>query len=91
MPSRERESQSFSKRSDGIGISAMEPYGIYLVALGLLNVALAYYRRQAQKQETLEESIALSNGENKAEAVKFKWEFFSLYSLVMAADWLQVR
>ena len=80
-----------SKRSDGIDISAMEPYGIYLVALGFLNVALAYYRHQAQKQETLEESIALPNGENKAAATKFKWEYFSLYSLVMAADWLQVR
>jgi hypothetical protein len=77
--------------SEHIGISDMEPYGVYLVALGFLNIALAYHRHHAQKQEILEESLALPSGENMAAATKFKWEYFTLYSLVMAADWLQVR
>lgn len=77
--------------SNAVDISDMEPYGIYLVALGILNGALLYHRFHAEKQETVEDSLALPSGENKAAATRFKWEYFSLYSLVMAADWLQVR
>ena len=88
--SKNEKSQFLANSSDVIGIDAMEPYGVYLVALGFLNVALAYHRHHAQKQEILEESLALPSGENKAAATKFKWEYFTLYSLVMAADWLQV-
>lgn len=69
----------------------MEPYIVYLSALAFLNVALAYHQYGAQKQETHEESLALPSGEDKAAAAKFKLEYFSLYCLVMAADWLQVR
>ena len=63
---------------------------MYLIALAFLNIALAYHRYNAQKQEASEESLALPSDENKAAATKFKWEYFSLYGLVMAADWLQV-
>ena len=68
----------------------MESYGVYLIALSLLNIALAFHRYLAQKEEATEESLALPSNENKAAATRFKWEYFSLYSLVMAADWLQV-
>lgn len=65
-------------------------YGVDLVALAFLNIALAYHQYIAHKQEPAEESLALPSGEDKAAAARFKWEYFSLYGLVMAADWLQV-
>lgn len=67
----------------------MEPYTIYLLALAILNSALAYHRYHAHEEDESEESLALPS-ENKAAAAKFKLEYFSLYALVMAADWLQV-
>jgi hypothetical protein len=71
-------------------IIEMEPYAVYLVALAFLSIALAYHRYNTQKQEVSEESLALPNDGNESAATKFKWEYFSLYGLVMAADWLQV-
>ena len=68
----------------------MEPYTAYLLALAFLNIALAYYRYHAHKKGTPEESLALPSDKNKSAAAKFKLEYFSLYALVMAADWLQV-
>ncbi|KAK3714457.1 hypothetical protein LTR37_007763 [Vermiconidia calcicola] len=67
----------------------MELYGVYLAALVLFNVALAYHRHQFDHNEAPQESLALSAGDGKSAGTKFKWEYFSLYSIVMAADWLQ--
>lgn len=71
-------------------VHEMEPYIVYLAALGLLNAALAYHQYHAQKQDPAEESLALPGDDSKAAATKFKWDYFSLYALAMAADWLQV-
>ena len=68
----------------------MELYSIYLTALVLFNIALAYHRYQSEKHETQGESLALPAGDSKSAATRFKWEYFGLYSLVVAADWLQV-
>ena len=68
----------------------MELYGVYLAALVLFNVALAYHRHQFDQNGGPQESLALPAGDGKSVATKFKWEYFSLYSIVMAADWLQV-
>ncbi|KAK3684624.1 hypothetical protein LTR37_020088 [Vermiconidia calcicola] len=67
----------------------MELYGVYLAALVLFNVALAYHRHQFDQNGGPQESLALPAGDGKSVATKFKWEYFSLYSIVMAADWLQ--
>lgn len=69
----------------------MELYGIYFAALVCFNIALAYHRHQTDKNASAKESLALPSGDSKAVATKFKREYFSLYALVMAADWLQVR
>ena len=85
-----RKSVSLSAAKSISNIVEMETYTVYLVALVFLNIALAYHRYNAQKHETSEETLALPNDEYKAAATKFKWEYFSLYGLAMAADWLQV-
>jgi len=72
----------------------MELYGIYFAALILFNAALAFHRHQSDKNASAKESLALPSGDSrdsKAVATKFKREYFGLYALVMAADWLQVR
>ena len=68
----------------------MEPYIAYLLALAVLNIALGYHRYHAHKQDAPEESLALPSSESNSAAFKFRREYFSLYTLVMAADWLQV-
>lgn len=68
----------------------MEQYNIYLLALIALNAGLAYYRHQSEKNAEPKETLALPLGDGKGAATKFKWEYFSVYALVVAADWLQV-
>ena len=69
----------------------MELYGIYFVALALINVAFAYHRNRVEKTTEHKESLALPSGDGKAASARFKWDYFSIYGLVVAADWLQVR
>ena len=68
----------------------MELYGVYLTALVFVNVLLAYHRHRNDKIVESKESLALPVGDGKAAASRFKWDYFSVYGLVVAADWLQV-
>lgn len=68
----------------------MELYGIYFAALALFNAALAHHRHQAAKKDVSKETLSLPAGDGKVLATKFQWEYFSLYGMVMVADWLQV-
>ena len=68
----------------------MERYAVYFVALVCFNVALAYHRHQSNKHASTKDTLALPSGDNKSAAEKFKWTYFAMYSLVMAAEWLQV-
>ena len=68
----------------------MELYNFYLASLVLLNVALAYHRHRNDKDSKGEEILALPAGDSGKEAKRYQWEYFGLYALVMAADWLQV-
>lgn len=67
----------------------MEQYAIYFAALLFFNAALTYHRRQVDKHAAAQESLTLPSSENLIAATRFKWEYFSLWTLVMAADWLQ--
>ncbi|KAK5168192.1 uncharacterized protein LTR77_006761 [Saxophila tyrrhenica] len=67
----------------------MELYGIYFAALVCFNIALAAHRHQTDKHAPLQETLALPSSDSKGAASKFKREYFGLYALVMAADWLQ--
>lgn len=66
-------------------------YGANFAALALFNAALYYHQDRNEEHEAAEESIALPKENGQTAASKFKWEYFGPYSLVMAADWLQVR
>lgn len=68
----------------------MELYGIYFAALICFNAALAYHRHQSDKNVSTKDTLALPSGGGKSAANKFKWTYFGLYALVVAADWLQV-
>lgn len=68
----------------------MESYAVYFAALVCFSAALAYHRHQTNKNDAGKESLGLPSGSDKTAADKFKWTYFALYSLVMAADWLQV-
>lgn len=68
----------------------MEQYTVYFGALALISIAMAYKRHRAEKDE-VRESLAFPAGEGQATANKFKMEFFGVWVLVVAADWLQVR
>ena len=67
----------------------MELYTLYFGILAIVSIALAYHRHRAEKKET-KDSLALPSGDGKTEANKFKLEYFGVYGLVVAADWLQV-
>ena len=68
----------------------MELYNAYFGILVLISVALAYHRHKVDKHAPTTESLSLHAGDGKAAANKFKKEYFSVYALVVAADWLQV-
>ena len=69
----------------------MELYGVFLASLIFFNIALAYHRHHLDKRTSPEESLTLPVIDSNNAGKKFAWEYFSLYSMVMAADWLQVR
>lgn len=68
----------------------MELYAWYFGVLALVSTAFAYHRHRADQNDT-KESLALPAGDGKAAANKFKIEYFSVYGLVVMADWLQVQ
>lgn len=68
---------------------AMELYTFYFGVLALVSIGLAYHHHTADQDET-KESLSLPAGDGKAAARKFKLEYFGVYGLVVAADWLQV-
>lgn len=67
----------------------MELYTFSFGALALVSIALAYHRHRADRNEK-KETLALPAGDGKAAASKFQLEYFGVYGLVVAADWLQV-
>ena len=69
----------------------MELYNIYFLALVSFCGALAYHRHHVEKNADRMESLALPMSHDKIAATKFKRDYFSVYGLVVAADWLQVR
>lgn len=69
----------------------MELYNFYFGALALVSVALAYRGHRGEKRGTADaESLALPAGDDKGVGKKFQMEYFGVYGLVVAADWLQV-
>lgn len=70
----------------------MELYALYFACLALINAAIAYSRQKETKHDgPNSETIALPSGvAGKQEAKRFKLQYFTVYALVMAADWLQV-
>lgn len=70
-------------------LTPMEQYGFYFGALALLSFALAYQHHRADKRAATE-TLTLPAGDGKALAREFQLEYFGVYGLVVAADWLQV-
>ena len=68
----------------------MEIYGLYFAGLVLFNIVLSYHRHSVNKNSSPKESLALPYGDGKHAATRFQREYFLVYALVVAADWLQV-
>ena len=68
----------------------MEQYTLYLGALVLVNIAIAYFGRRKEAKTAADETLALPSISGKDGASKFKKDYFCVYALVVAADWLQV-
>lgn len=68
----------------------MEPYALYFLCLSLFVAGLAYHQKgQDRDEEDL--TLALPKDVSKqAEARRFKREYFTVYFLVVSADWIQV-
>ncbi|KAL9531309.1 Molybdate-anion transporter [Sphaerulina musiva] len=67
----------------------MEPYALYFLCLSLFVAGLAYHQKgQDRDEEDL--TLALPKDVSKqAEARRFKREYFTVYFLVVSADWIQ--
>ena len=69
----------------------MDTYSVYFVVLVVANIALAYHRHHAGRKESPKETLSLAAEDDKLAASRFKKEYFTVYALVLMADWLQVR
>ncbi len=68
----------------------MEFYVGFFPALVIFNIALYLHRRHRGSTNQADVSLGLPAGDKQIAALKFKWEYFAPYALVVAADWLQV-
>lgn len=78
----------------------MELYALYFAILALFNAAFAHHRHTKSSKRPLaesssarddeEEDLSLPIGEADLRSARnFKLTYFGVYTLVMAADWLQ--